>query len=122
MKKETYYLIGSSQGKSRWIYFTFFCIVAFILVFFPFYAINMRYQLGYIFRQIIDSIGWISLTLGGLLTMVSILSLFTGGRSLRFNYLIIGVVLLWIGSWCTGVVIDIFGITIGNERVLGGYH
>jgi hypothetical protein len=122
MKKQTYYLIGSKSRSSRWIYYTFFCIIVFILVFFPFYAINLRYQVGYIFGQIFDTLGWISLTLGGLLVMVSILGLFTGGRSFRFHYLIMGVVLLWIGCWSTGVVVDLFGITIGNERASGGYH
>ncbi|MCP6719396.1 MAG: hypothetical protein KJI71_04140 [Patescibacteria group bacterium] len=122
MKKQTYYLIGSKGGTSRWIYITFFCIIAFSLIFFPFYAVNLRYQLGYIFRQILDGIGWISLTLGSLLTAISILSLFTGGRSMRSSTLIIGIVLLWIGCWVTGSVFNLFGITIGNERASGGYH
>ncbi len=122
MRKQTYYLIGSNGKTSRWIYLTFFCILAFILVFFPFYAVNLRYQLGYIFRQIFDGIGWISLTLGSLLTAISILSLFTGGRSMRTSTLIVGIVLLWIGCWVTGSVFNLFGITIGNERASGGYH
>lgn len=123
MKKETYYLIGSRTGKSqRWIYFVFFCIIAFVLVFFPFYAINLRYQLSYIFGQIFDTIGWISMTIGGLLTMLGVFSILTGGRSLQFRYLILGIVLLWIGCWCTGAVVDLFGITIGNDRPSGGYH
>jgi len=122
MKKETYYLIGSNSRNKRWIYFTFFCILAFMLVFFPFYAVNLRYQVGYIFQQIFDGIGWISLTLGTFLTAISILSLFTGGRSMNTRTLIIGIVLLWIGCWVTGSVFNLFGITIGTERPTGGYH
>lgn len=122
MKKQKYYLIGSENRSSRWIYFTFFCIIAFVIVFFPFYGMNLRYQIGYILNQIFDTIGWISLTIGGLMVVVSILGLFTGGRSMRFHYLIIGVVLLWIGCWCTGVVLEIFGVSIGSERASGGYH
>lgn len=123
MKKETYYLIGSSSGRSsRWIYFVFFCIIVFVVIFFPFYAINLRYQLSYIFGQIFDTIGWFSLYIGGIMTVISVLSIFTGGRSIRVHYLIIGIVLLWIGSWCTGIVINIFGIPIGNDQVTGGYH
>lgn len=122
MKKETYYLIGSGNRSSRWIYLTFFCIIVFVLVFFPFYAINLRYQLSYIFGQIFDTIGWIALYIGAIMTLISILSIFTGGRNIRFHYLIVGVILLWVGSWCTGIVIEIFGITIGNETATGGYH
>ena len=120
--KQTFYLIGSSEKSSRWIYITIFCIIVFVLIFFPFYAVNLRYQLSYIFGQIFDTIGWISLTIGGLLTVVSLLSLFTGGRSIRINWLIMGVVLLWIGCWCTGAVVELFGTTIGTDRPTGGYH
>ena len=109
MKNQTYYVV-------------IFGIAVFLLVFFPFYGINLRYQLSYTFRQIFETIGGISLTIGGLMVLVSILSLFTGGRSIRFHYLIVGVVLLWVGCWCTGAVVDLFGITIGNERASGGYH
>ena len=119
--KQTYYLIGSSGKSSRWIYITIFGIIVFVLIFFPFYAVNLRYQLSYIFGQIFDTIGWISLTIGGLLTVVSLLSLFTGGRSIRINWLIMGVVLLWIGCWCTGAVVELFGTTIGTDRPTGGY-
>ena len=122
MKKQTYYLIGGNSNNRRWIYFTFFCIIAFMLVFFPFYAVNLRYQVGYIFQQIVDGIGWISLTLGSFLTAISVLSLFIGGRSMNTRTLITGIVLLWIGCWVTGSVFNLFGITIGNERPSGGYH
>ena len=123
MKKQTYYMVGSSSGgTSRWLYYVIFGIIVFALIFFPFYAVNLRYQLSYIFGQIFDTIGWISLSIGTLMMLISILGLFTGGRSIRFHYLIIGVVLLWIGSWCTGIIVEIFGITIGNETATGGYH
>ena len=120
--KQTYYLIGSSGKSSRWIYIAFFCIIVFLLVFFPFYGINLRYRVGFIFRQIFDTIGGISLTIGGFLTALSLLSLFMGGRSIRLRWLIMGVVLLWVGCWCTGAVVDLFGTTIGTDRPTGGYH
>ncbi|MFW9894839.1 MAG: hypothetical protein ACFFD7_03460 [Candidatus Thorarchaeota archaeon] len=122
MKKEKYYLIGYQTKPSRWIYFTFFFLIVFILVFFPFYGMNLRYQIGYILNRIFDMIGWASLFIGAIMVLISILGIFMGGRSLRIHYLIIGVVLLWVGCWCTGVVVDIFGLTIGNERASGGYH
>lgn len=121
-RKQTYYLIGSSGRSRRWIYLVFFGILAFILVFFPFYAVNMRYQVGYIFQQIVDGIGYFSLTVGTLLTTISIVSLFIGGRHMNTRWLIIGVVLLWIGCWVTGSVFSLFNVTIGNERPPAGYH
>ena len=120
MKKETYYLPGY-QKKSRSMTLVIVGIILFVGVIFPFFAVNLRYQVGYIFSQIFDSIGMLCLTLGGIFTLFSILSLFFQ-RSLNIRYFIMGIVFLWVGCWCTGSVIDFLGTTIGNEHTTGGYH
>ena len=121
MKKQTYYLPGY-QKKSRTMTYVIIGIIIFIGVIFPFFAVNLRYQVGYIFSQIFDSIGMLCLTLGGIFTLFSILSVFVQ-RSLSPRYFIMGIVLLWIGCLCTGTVIEFFGFTVGNERSAGGgYH
>lgn len=123
MRKQTYYMVGSeSGGGRRWLLYVIFGIAVFLFIFFPFFAVNLRYQLGYIFNQIFDTIGQIALTIGAIMVLISFLGLFTSGRNFRFHYLIIGVVLLWIGSWCTGTMVELFGITIGNDTSTGGYH
>ena len=96
-------------------------IIIFLSVIFPFFAVNLRYQAGYIFSQIFDSVGMLCMTFGGLLMLFSILSLFFQ-RSLNIRYFIMGIVLLWVGSCCTGSVIELFGATIGSEHATGGYH
>ena len=118
MKKEKYYILDNG---TKWISYVIFGIVAFIFVFFPLFAINLRYQVGAVFIKIFDTIGGICITIGSALTIICIISAFTG-RVLRFKYFIIGIVLLWVGSWCTGIPFELWGIPIGTDQSATGYH
>ncbi|KKL81166.1 hypothetical protein LCGC14_1997490 [marine sediment metagenome] len=119
MKNEKYYRI-SSDSRSR-IPYVLFGIVAFLLVGFPFFAVNMRFQLGAIFLKIFDTIGTFCLTIGGAITAISVLSIFARSP-IRMRTFMIGIALLWIGSWCTGAVINLFGTAIGQQQPPSGYH
>jgi len=94
-----------------------------VFVFFPFYGITLRYQVGSVFSKVFDSIGILCLLAGGLAVSFSVLGIFTG-RSINTKTFIIGIVLLWVGCWCTGVVLKLFGNTIGGSGVSEnpGYH
>lgn len=120
MKKEKYYLL-KPEKNSKWVAYTFIGIIVFIVIYFPFFAVNLRYQLGAVFSKIFDQLGMVCLTIGGAMTAISILSLFIS-KSINTRWVILGIVLLWIGCWCTGSVLNIFGITIGNETSNPGYH
>lgn len=65
----------------------------------------------------------ICLTVGGVTLIISIVGIFTG-RSVNIKYLLMAIVLLWVGNWCTGVVIELFGFDIGDSSTSGqtGYH
>jgi len=120
MKKEKFYIL-KPEKNSKWVGYTFAGIIIFTLIYVPFFAVNIRYQLGAAFLKIFDTIGWVCLTTGSALTIACLLSLFTG-RLLRFKYFIVGITLLWVGCWCTGNVLTILGITLGNETSNTGYH
>ena len=120
MKREKYYLL-KPQRNSKWTIYIFIGIIIFVVIYFPFFAVNLRYQIGATFSKIFDQIGMVCLTIGGAMTMISVLSLFIS-RSMNTRWLILGIVLLWVGCWCTGSVLNIFGITIGNETSNPGYH
>ena len=117
------YYLPDQRKTSRATMYIFFGILTFILVFFPFYGINLRYQVGFVFSKIFDTIGMISLMVGGVMTLISFLSVFTG-RSVNTKYLIGGILLLWVGCWCTGAVLDLFGLSFGDSTSSGqgGYH
>jgi len=118
-KTEKYYRI-STGSRSR-IPYVLFGIVAFLLVGFPFFAINMRFQLGAIFLKIFDTIGTYSMIIGGALVTISVLSLLTRSP-IKMRTFMIGIALLWVGSWCTGTAINILGIPVGQQQPPPGYH
>ena len=120
MRKEKYYLL-KPEKNSKCVAYTFIVIIFFIVIYFPFFAVNLRYQLGAVFSKIFDTFGVACLTIGSAMTAISILSLFIS-KSINTRWFILGIVLLWIGCWCTGSVLNIFGIIIGNETSNPGYH
>lgn len=118
-KRKTYKLV---EDQSKGIMNVFFAILVFIVIFFPFFAINLRYQLGSIFQKIFDSIGVICLTGGTFLIILCFIGLIVG-RSIKVGWFVVAIVLLWIGCWCTGEVIEFFGIDIGGSNSGGsGYY
>ena len=120
MRKEKYYLLRPEK-RSKWTIYMFGGIIIFIVIYFPFFAVNLRYQVGATFSKIFDTFGTACLTIGSAMTAISILSLFIS-KSMNTRWFILGIALLWIGCWCTGSVLNIFGITIGNETSNPGYH
>ena len=121
MKREKYYLL-KPERNSKWTIYIFIGIIIFVVIYFPFFAVNLRYQVGATFSKIFDYIGGVCLTVGSAMTLISVLSLFIS-RSMNTRWLIIGIALLWVGCWCTGSVLNLFGIiTIGNEPENPGYH
>jgi len=111
------------RRNSRIPVFIFLGILVFVFVFFPFYGMNLRYHVAAVFSKIFDTIGIICLFAGGIATSISLIGILVG-RSINTKTFIIGIVLLWVGCWCTGAVLDLFGITIGDSGVSGnpGYH
>ena len=119
----TKYILKPKYEQSRWIIAIFFCILLFVFIFFPVFGLNWRYQIGGIFSTFIDGLGMFCLTIGGLFTFVGFIGIFTRSPHSVRN-IIIGVTLLWIGCWCTGAVLNLLGITIGDTTSSGGsgYH
>lgn len=119
MSRKRYYV---KHLTTRQIIGVFFAILIFVLAF-PFFALNLRYQFGGIFSTLIDGIGTFSLAIGGVYMLVGVLGMFTRSHGWIKN-VIIGVVLLWIGCWCTGAVIDFWLFTIGDSESSGngGYY
>ncbi|MFX1419599.1 MAG: hypothetical protein ACFE9N_11825 [Promethearchaeota archaeon] len=67
----------------------------------------------------IDTLGSFCLAIGGLSFLIGFVGIFT--RSLHWSRnVIIGITLLWIGCWCTGAVLNLFGFLIGEETSSGG--
>ncbi|MFW9969451.1 MAG: hypothetical protein ACFFDF_04565 [Candidatus Odinarchaeota archaeon] len=97
----------------------FFALLIFIFVFFPIFGLNWRYEIGGVFSTLIDTVGSLCLTVGGLFTLIGFVGILTRSTHWIRN-VIIGVALLWIGCWCTGAVLNLLGVPIGDTTSSGG--
>jgi hypothetical protein len=125
-KKQSYhtqYIVKPKYEQSRRVVAILLGLLIFVLVFFPFFGLTLRHQIGGVFSALLDGIGQFCLTIGGLLTLIGFVGVFARSHSWP-KQVIIGVTLLWIGCWCTGVVLELFGIPIGDSTSSGGsgYH
>lgn len=122
MKKTEYEIIGTFQIRKKWTFYAFFAIIVFVLLFFPFFAVSWRYKVGKSLSLIFDTIGMLCLMIGAFLTFLGVMGIFTKGYEWT-NKLIVGIILLYIGCWLTGTVLEFMGVEIGRSSSSdGGYH
>jgi hypothetical protein len=110
---------GRSKEYAKWIIIGSLLLVSLVL---PFTTHILRYQLGAIFRFIFGTIGMFCLLIGGFLTAIGFFSIFT--KRILVGTLIVGALLLWVGSWLTGITIDFLGFNLGAESPTNdpGFH
>lgn len=115
-------IIKDKKSSFKGAYWVLFAILLFVAVYVPFFGANIRYQTGAILRTIFNTIGTICLVGGGILLAFGIISIFLKGSS-GLAMLLAGVLILWIGSWLTGVpfLFDLFGSGT-NASESTGYH
>ncbi|MFX1411174.1 MAG: hypothetical protein ACFFA6_12545 [Promethearchaeota archaeon] len=120
MKKNQYVIMGY-QHKKNWTLYVFLGILIFILIYFPFFALSMRYKTEYIVSMVFDILGSICLTFGGFMILLGVCSIFVG-RKFFLRTFILGIVLLYLGCWLTGTVLEFFGFPIGQSENPGGTY
>ena len=122
MKKNEYVIVGNYRSNKRLTLLFFVGILVFVLFFFPFFAVTWRYKVGKGISLIFDTIGMICLMVGALFTLIGVMGIFTKGYGLA-DKLITGIILLYIGCWLTGTVLEFFGVEIGRSGSSdGGYN
>lgn len=121
MSKQKYRL--NYEEKQTKGYLNVFFVIVVFLVAFPFFALNLRYQVGSFFRIILDYFGRVCMMGGSALFILWVLSIFAN-KSIKVHWLILSLVLLWVGCWCTGTTLEIWGYIIGEGTSSGksGYY
>lgn len=104
--------------KSVWIIFG---ILVFIAIYVPIFGNNLRYQAGTLIKAVFNSLGTISIFLGGVLIFFGILKLLLNKR-ISIGTLVFGVLLLWIGAFLTDTPFELFGFLLGGSKPPSGYH
>lgn len=122
MKSKQYIIIkGEREKRAKWIYWVFFGIIAVVAVYLPFFAPNLRYQVGTVLSKVFITIGAFCVFFGGIYIIFGIVALYlrTRGWIKKFAY---GILLFWVGFYMTGTSINIFGFIIGAPNPPQGYY
>ena len=114
-KNPDYYVLGRKKTSS-YVYWFVFVIIAFVAIYFPFFGNNLRYQAGATFSQTFKILGTICNTIGGLFMVWGLASLFLSKNLGAVKIMIIGALILFLGSW----LID--PRSMGFVEVGQGYH
>ncbi len=109
------------KRSSKFIFWIFFGILAFIAIYFPFFQPNLRYQTGAALGSVMDILGNIFFTLGTLCMIFGGLGLIIsrgGGGSIKS--LVLGFLMLNIGQWLLGP--GTVPLSSNSENIPIGYH
>ena len=115
--EEDYIIIKDKKKSSNWMYLIFFGIIAFLMIYFPFFGGNMRYEFGVVFSQIFITLGILMIFLGIIFILNGILSFFFKSPLRGFKYLLMGIVMLTFAGYF--LVPGSFGTVDGVPK---GYH
>ena len=113
MATKKYYKMKEKKSPTLSI---FFGIVVFVFLLFPFFIINLRYEIGSALSIIINGIGGFSMVIGWIFLVFGVVGVITRSRY-WVRHVVIGVILLWIGAWCTGAIVNFFGFNINNVSI-----
>jgi len=122
MSRTKSYTLVEEKKKSPINVYLGIIVIAGVLV--PFVILPLRYKIGAALSTLINGIGNICITVGSFCFIYAIIGIFLK-RGSAMRPIIVGVVLLWIGAWCTGAAIDFFGIPISGPDTTGsgsGYY
>jgi hypothetical protein len=122
LKSDKYIVVRTEKEKSfKWIYWVFFGIIAFIAVYLPFIAPNLKFQVGSVLSQIFVTMGAFCVFFGGVYIIFGIVGVFLKTRGWIRKFFL-GILLLWIGFYMTGTSFNLFGFILGTPQPPQGYY
>jgi len=118
--KDDYMMMGSKQRHDNLIFWVFFGILAFIAVYVPFFGPNLRYQTGTMLAKIFTTAGTILVSLGVLMFVWGLFTLFCGSRTGGVKIMILGFLLAFIGGYLLNPAL--IGASGTGKDIPRGYH
>jgi len=113
-------IIEKSSKKSKAIFWMFFGIIGFIAIYFPFFGPNLRYKTGSYISNTFNTLGTILVTIGALMMIWGLFTLFCGRAGGGVKMMLLGFVILFIGGWFLAP--SLIGSTSTGREVPQGYH
>ena len=115
---EEYYIRESRNNRKIFIWIVFGVIVA-ITIYLPFFGQTLRYQASMYFTKIFTTVGTILVFFGGLMVVWGVISLICSKSLGALKLLIMGLMVVYIGSWFLGPTP---AIGPGAEEAPRGYY
>lgn len=95
-------------------------ILIFLTIYMPFFGINLQYQVGSFLYLLCSKLGELCVWGGWILLAFAILGGFFA-KKVWIKTMILGIVLLWVGSCLTGQTFELFNFMVGPDNPQG-YH
>jgi len=96
---------NKTSQKGRYVLWIFIALLVFLVIFFPLFGHNLRYQVGSFFDQALKYIGYVCF-FGGVICLCA------AAPAKKYSYLIVAILLLFLGLWLTGFITNFFGDTL----------
>ena len=109
------------KKKKQKILVPIFIIIAVIVIIMPIYGTTLRYQVSISIRLICDYLGNIFQQVGWLLLGLVVAKVLLG-RKIDLNWMIVGILLLYVGAFLTGGTVSILGLTVYEPTSTPGFH
>ena len=120
LKKKRELIVHEERGSFSFIYLIFFAIIAFLLIYLPFFGSNLRFSLGAGFEEVFETLGTYCFGFGTAFMTFGFLMVL-GTKSLRYvKLMILGFLLIYISGWLIGP--GIIGTEYSSSGAFHGYN
>ncbi|NHJ19627.1 MAG: hypothetical protein EAX91_01700 [Candidatus Lokiarchaeota archaeon] len=118
-KNQSVYILEKKRKPNKFL-LVFISILGFVAIYVPFFGSNLRYMTGTAFKLIFNYFGTFCLIVGGAFLAICVLKVI--GGKVDIEGFVVSVLLLWIGSFLTGIPFEIMGFVFGGTQPPQGYH
>ena len=119
-KSNTIIIKKEDNKKFNVVFWVFFGIIGFLAIYFPFFGPNLRFQTGMMLSKVFTTVGTVLVTLGALMFIWGLLSLFCGRTSSGVKVMLLGFVMMFLGGYFINPALIGAGGT--GREVPKGYH
>lgn len=113
-------ILTRGKNKNIFIFWIFFALIGFITIYYPFFGSNLRFATGEFFSRIFRMIGIVCTTVGALILVWGILTLFCTRSFKAISIMLLGFFLIILGSFWLDP--GTFGLFTHGKEVPKGYH
>jgi hypothetical protein len=112
--------ITRKKNKNKAIFWIFFALIGFITILYPLFGSNLKFVTGDFFSRIFRMLGMVCTTVGALILVWGVLTLFCTRSFKAISIMLLGFFLIIIGSFWFNP--GTFGVFTHGREVPKGFH